>query len=332
MLAGVAVSQGGPEPINGAGPGIYHLLSHAAFKALLFLAAGCVIHVVGSNLLADMGGLLHTHRSLAVLFGIGLAGLAGVPPLGGFWSKEAILTAAENAANTGSWTGWLVLLCGLGTSVLTGLYAGRAWAVVALGPPAALPAVGDAESEEPHVTMAPGEDAELHLEEDAAGQHHHHLPAAMMLPLYLLAVPTVAFGLLLIDPPALLSGVHVDLSTGVTGVMLSLAGVGWALSAPRLGTPDVAVALPTATRELLRDGFRLDAVQQALIVRPVLALAQVVRSTDRDVIDAYVRGVGPSLRATGNLLRRAHTGLATAYTVWLFLGAAAIALVGVMFA
>jgi NADH-quinone oxidoreductase subunit L len=180
--------------------------------------------------------------------------------------------------------------------------------------------------------MAPGEDAELHLEEDAAGQHHHHLPAAMMLPLYLLAVPTVAFGLLLIDPPALLSGVHVDLSTGVTGVMLSLAGVGWALSAPRLGTPDVAIALPTATRELLRDGFRLDAVQQALIVRPVLALAQVVRSTDRDVIDAYVRGVGPSLRATGNLLRRAHTGLATAYTVWLFLGAAAIALVGVMFA
>ncbi len=335
MLAGVAVSEGP----GGAGPGIYHLLSHAAFKALLFLAAGCVIHVVGSTRLADMGGLLRTHRSLAVLFGIGLAGLAGVPPLGGFWSKEAILTTAEDAANGGSWTGWTVLLCGLGTSVLTGLYAGRAWSIVALGEPAGLPAIGDAESEEPHETLAPGEDAALHAEADAdaaaAGlepAHPRHVPAAMMLPLYLLAVPTIGFGLFLIHPPALLAGVHVGLSTGVTGAMLSLAGLGWALSAPRLGTPDVAVALPAGTRALLRDGFRLDAVQQALVVRPVLGLARVVRTLDRDVIDGYVRAVAPTVSAGGALLRRAQTGLATAYAAWLVVGAVAIAVIGVVFA
>jgi NADH-quinone oxidoreductase subunit L len=342
MLAGVAVAQGGPAgdgAIVGVGPGIFHLLSHAAFKALLFLAAGCVIHVVGSTMLADMGGLLRTHRSLAVLFGLGLAGLAGVPPLGGFWSKEGVLTAAADAAHDGSWAGWLVLLCGLGTSVVTGLYAGRAWSIVALGQGPALPAIGDAETEEPHETLDPGEDAALHSKQQGQlgqsgqpGHVHHQLPPAMMLPLYLLAVPTVGLGLVLIHPPALFQGVHIDLVTGVTGAMLSLAGLGWAVSAQRLGEPDVAVALPAGTRALLRDGFRVDVVQQAVIVRPVLALARVVRMLDRDVIDAYVRGIGPTLRLGGSTVRRAQTGLATAYAAWLVLGAVAVAIAGVVFA
>ncbi len=96
MLAGVSVASAaaGPESA-GAQAGVFHLLTHAAFKALLFLVAGCVTHVVGSTLLADMGGLRRTHAPLALLLGLGLAGLAGIPPLGGFWSKEAVLTAAE---------------------------------------------------------------------------------------------------------------------------------------------------------------------------------------------------------------------------------------------
>jgi NADH-quinone oxidoreductase subunit L len=302
MLAGVAVTQDAGE--GQLGPGIFHLLSHAAFKALLFLAAGGVIHLVGSTMLADMGGLLRTHRALAVLFGIGLAGLAGVPPLGGFWSKEAVLTAADEAAHAGAWTGWVVLLAGLGTSLLTGLYAGRAWSIVALGPPAGPPGASSA----------------------------HHLPPAMLLPLYVLAVPTLGFGLVLINPPDLLGGVHVDLVTGVTGAMLSLAGLGWALSAPRLGAPDIAVAIPDGTRALLRDGFRVDAVQQALVVRPVLAVAQLVKSADRDVIDAYIRAVPTLAQVGGNLLRRAQTGLATAYAAGLVLGAVVIAIAGVMLA
>jgi NADH-quinone oxidoreductase subunit L len=74
----------------------------------------------------------------------------------------------------------------------------------------------------------------------------------------------------------------------------------------------------------------VDALQQALIVRPVLALARVVKATDRDVIDAYVRGVRPTLAGAGIVLRRAQTGLATAYAAWVFLGAAAIAIAGIV--
>jgi NADH-quinone oxidoreductase subunit L len=160
-------------------------------------------------------------------------------------------------------------------------------------------------------------------------EHVHELPPAMLAPLYVLAVPTVIIGLVMIRPPAVLDGLHIDLVTGVTGAMLSLAGLGWALSAPRLGAPDIAVVLPDDARGLLRDGYRLDAVQQALVVRPVLALARVVRGGDRDVVDAYVRGIGHLATGCGALLRRAQTGLATAYTAWVMVGAVIVALAGV---
>jgi NADH-quinone oxidoreductase subunit L len=320
MLAGVTMTQPG-EGLGSAG--LFHLLSHAGFKALLFLAAGCVIHLAGSTFLADMGGLLRTHRSLALLFGLGLAALAGVPPLSGFWSKEAVLTSADEAARAGNWAGWVVLIAGLATSLLTGLYAGRAFAVVALGEAPEPPAVGDAETEEPHRTLAPGEDAVL------LAEHVPELSRAWTAPLYVLAVPTVLLGLVMVRPPEVLAGLHVDLITGVTGALLALAGLGWALSAPVLGTADIAVVIPDDTRGLMRAGFRFDAVQNALVVRPALALARVVQGADREVIDAYVRAVGPLTRAGGAALRRAQTGLATAYTAWVVVAAVVVAVAGV---
>jgi len=311
---------GGDDAVALAAPGIAHLLSHGAFKALLFLAAGCVVHRVGSTALADMGGLWRTHRSLAVLFGLGLLGLAGIPPFGGFWTKEAVLSAADQAAHAGAWTGWTVLVAGVVTVVLTGLYAGRAWAMVAMGRPAA-PMVGAARSEQP--VPAGGTD---HAEETRP----HPIPAAMMLPLYLLAVPTVGFGLLLIRPPDLLQGLDIEPGTAITGALLALSGVGWAVSAPRLGTADIAVALPPRVRATLLDAFGFDLVIRALVVRPVLGLVRVVRAAEQEVVDAWVRGVGPTTALAGALLRRAQTGLATTYAAVVFLGALALALAGVM--
>ncbi|MFI7588058.1 NADH-quinone oxidoreductase subunit L [Spongisporangium articulatum] len=325
MLAGVAMTAGDPA---GAQAGLFHLLSHAAFKALLFLAAGCVVHLVGSTLLADMGGLWHTHRSLAVLFGLGLAALAGVPPLSGFWSKEAVLTAAEGAAHDGLWTGWLVLLAGLATALLTGLYAGRAWTMVALGEPVlpGAPVRGDAETEKPHQALEPGADEEL-VEETG---HAHRLPRRMTFPLYLLAVPTVGLGLVLLHPPALLDGLGVDVITGYTGSVLAIAGLGWALSAPRLGTVDIADTLPADLRGLLRDGLRVEAAQRALVVRPVQALARWVQVGDRDVVDAYVRATPVVVAIGGRTLRRFSTGLATGYLVWVAVGAVLAGIAGVV--
>ena len=311
MLAGVSVARSA----GGAAPGVFHLLAHAAFKALLFLVAGCVTHLVGSTLLADMGGLRRSQPRLAMLLGLGLAALAGIPPLGGFWSKEAVLTAAEDATLAGGgWPARLVLAAGLLTTLVTGVYAGRAYALVAMGDAPAAPAgyAGDA-----------GDGA-------AGVDLPHKLPWAMRAPLWVLAVPTAGLGLLLIRPPGVLHTVHVDVLTAFTGSLLSLAGVGWALSAPRLGGRDVADALPGPVRAFLREGYRLDAVQRALVVRPYQALARVVAAGDRNGIDAAPRGTAAAVGWAGLQLRRAATGLANGYVAWVVLGAVAVGLAGVV--
>jgi NADH-quinone oxidoreductase subunit L len=338
MLAGVAVA----KTADGVGPGVFHLLSHAAFKALLFLVAGVVTHIVGSTLMSDMGGLRRSHPPLAFLLGLGLAALAGVPPLGGFWSKEAVLTAAEHAVNEGGgWPAKLVLTCGLLTTLVTGIYAGRAYALVALGDP--VPAAyegghghtghGGIPAGEVGAAAADPELAALSQEGEPpidAGPQPHRVPRPMTGVLWVLAVPTLLLGLVLIRPPALLGEVKVDVFTGFMGALLSLAGIGWALSAPRLGGKDVADALPVGVRAFLRSGYRLDDVQNVLVVRPVLALARAVAGGDRDVVDAYVRGTAIASRWGGIVLRRFQAGLATGYVAWLVFGAVVVGLAGVV--
>jgi NADH-quinone oxidoreductase subunit L len=326
MLAGVAVAKEAGE----VAPGVFHLLSHAAFKALLFLIAGCVTHLVGSTLMKDMGGLRRSHPPLALLLGLGLAALAGIPPLGGFWSKEAVLTAAEHAAsNGGGWPARLVLSAGLLTTLVTGVYAGRAYALVAMGE-------GPASELEPGSVGIPAAHPELAAlaeEGEPADSHDpapNTLPRTMTWPLWLLAVPTVGLGLILIRPPGVLGSAHVDVLTAFTGTLLSLAGVGWALSAPRLGGSDVADALPDGVRAFLREGYRLDAVQNALVVRPYKVLARLAAAGDTDVVDAYPRGGVLVVRWSGQLLRRASAGLATGYVAWVALGAVVIGVAGVV--
>lgn len=316
MLGGVAVAAGAASAVEGAAPGVFHLLSHAAFKALLFLVAGCLAYLVGSTSFSSLGGLRRTHPWLLGLWGLGLAALAGLPPLGGFWSKEAVLTAAEQAAAAGvGWPAQMVLASGLLTTLVTGAYAGRAFALVSWD-------------------RAPHADAPEHAEAaDGAipGRARSvRLPAAMVWPLWVLAVPTALLGLVLLRPPDVLEGVHVNVFTAFTATLLSLAGVGWALSAPRLGARDVADALPAPVRAFLRDGYRLDGVQHALVVRPYRALARVAAVGDRDVVDAYVRGTPVVTRWAGLALRRAQTGLATAYLAWLVIGAVLAGLAGVV--
>ncbi len=323
MVAGIAMAPAlvGAGQGDPAGAGIAHLLAHAAFKALLFLVAGCAAVLAGSTLMSrvsDWGGLWRHHRGLAVLFSLGLAALAGLPPVSGFWSKEAVLTAAETAARDasgpgGAWPAWLVLASGLLTVLVTGLYAGRAFVLVVLGGPAPV-----------------GSAPVLPADASADSPADHPLPASMIWPLWLLAVPTALFGLVLVRPPQLLAGLHLDPIAAVTGAALSLAGVGWALSAPRLGTRDIAAALPGVLRSFLRDGYRLDDVQHVLVVRPYRAAARVVAAGDSDVVDAYPRGAAVAVRWAGTGLRRLSDGLATGYLGWVVVGALAMGLAGVV--
>jgi NADH-quinone oxidoreductase subunit L len=278
---------------------IFMLLAHAAFKALLFLAAGAVIHGVGTNLMSEMGGLRTSMRTAFVTMTLGLGALVGVPPLAGFFSKESVLTSAEETALHAvapiyAWTGWLVLVVGLATVAVTAAYSTRLWLLTFFGR-----AYGYAAAV-PHAT-----------------------PAAMLGPLVLLAVPTVGFGLVglraewlptwlgpVVEPEPL-APVPI---TAALAVALAVVGALWMYGLWREEpTLDPVLALPPMVVDAFDSGFRLDAVYDALFVHPVRALAREVIRVDNNVVDAAVRGSGRNTRRLGGVLRLTESGNVQGY-------------------
>jgi NADH-quinone oxidoreductase subunit L len=279
VLAWSTVSQlgymTGALAVKAPGTAMFHLLTHAAFKALLFLAAGAVIHAVGSNLISVTGGLRRSMPATFAATTIGLASLAGLPPFAGFWSKEAILAAAMDE---GTGTGWLVYVAGAATVALTGWYATSLWLQVFLGRP-----------------------------RSPAADHAHEPGPAMRYPVLLLAVPAALLGFAGLDsgfvdrlgPGAEEVG---HLSAGLIvplGLALAGAAVAWLMW--RSGR-----AADVPARALLADAFHLDAVQEAVVSRPVAALAGVVRRADENIVDGAVLGTGAAAVRTGTVLAWVH--------------------------
>jgi NADH-quinone oxidoreductase subunit L len=310
LLAALAVAPARFGPASS----LTQLLSHAGFKSLLFLAAGALAHGGRSTDLRALAGAGRRSPLAAAALTLGLASLAGLPPLSGFWSKEAVLGAAEAAlrdsAGVGgsTWPAWAVLVSGLLTGLVTAGYAARTWWLV----------VPRARGE-----AAPAAEPVPLVE----GPARHRLPAAMAGPLLLLAVPTTLGGLLLLDR-VLPGRVEVGLPLAAAAGGLALAGTGASLLvAVRCGDPAVVVA-PWLHRALTA-GYGLDAVQRRLVVRPVRGLARWVAIGDRDVVDGYVRAAARAASWAGWLLRRSQTGVATGYLTWLVAGAVAALVAGV---
>jgi NADH-quinone oxidoreductase subunit L len=290
----------GALAVGGYTAGLLHLLSHAAFKALLFLGAGVVAHAIGTTMLSGMGGLRRSMPLTYLMSTLGLAALMGLPPLGGFFSKESVLAAAEEAAlHAGPlppWAAWLVLLAGLFTVLVTAAYATRAWLLAFRGPTRSVSATA------------------------------HDPPPPMRFALVMLAVPTVLLAALAFMPSVVVAmlnpGIGVpaepagpSISAGTAALSLALVGVG-ALSAlaewQRLGGRDPAVSLGPVG-PLLADGFGVDRLYEAAIVRPVTALSRLVVAGDRDVVHAYVRGTGSAVRALGRVPQAAQAGRVQSY-------------------
>ena len=240
---------------------VFHLLTHGAFKALLFLAAGVVIHAAHTNSLTAMSRMGDLRRRVPDAYWtmtIGLLALAGIPPFSGFFSKDSILTAAEDATHgdalTGSLgpadavphsVGWIVLVAGLITGLLTAAYATRLWLLTFRAP-----APRDRAAQQPR----PGTDE----------------PNAMRWPLWLLAVPATALGLAGLRTgwlPAYLDGTSLVPSgtTAILGTAAALAGVLIAWTAWRRATALVADA---ATAPAARAAQELDEA-----TRPTATLA-----------------------------------------------------------
>ncbi|MFC4018319.1 NADH-quinone oxidoreductase subunit L [Micromonospora sp. GCM10011542] len=298
VLAWSTVSQlgymTGALAVGSPSAALFHLLTHAAFKALLFLAAGAVIHAVGTTLMSEMGGL---RRSMPVTFWctvVGLGALAGVPPLAGFWSKDGVLTVAESAAREGTgpvptWVGWLVWLAGLIGVAITAWYASRLLLRAFFGT-SRLPLV-----------------------------RPHDPPAVLRWPVLLLAVPAALLGLAgFVGPFAdRLRFATVPVAGAEDGLVhlgpelllplvLLLVGAGLAVWGWRRDSAaDPARALGPL-RPVFARAFRLDDVQHALVVRPVRALARVARTGDETVVDGAVEGSGRAATGLGAGLAALH--------------------------
>jgi NADH-quinone oxidoreductase subunit L len=312
MLGGLAV--------GGRSQAMYLLLVHGAFKALLFLAAGVVIHRVGSNELGVMGGLRFRMPITYTSMTIGLLALAGIPPFSGFFGKEGVLGAAYDATGEYAAPGKIVLIFGLITAGITAAYSLRLWLGMFHGP---FP--------------------------DAPHEHEARVeaPQTELVPLMLLAIPAAALGLVVLFGSGFSQAIGgwygeagsgagsseaADLwPNGVTTLLSLLFVLGFGgltfLVWRRDERADPAVVLLGPARGLLLEGFYFDRLLDLALVRPARAAARLVAFLDANVIDAYVRGAGVGARGLGTMLRRLQTGSVQFYLTCLFLGVVIMAAV-----
>ena len=328
VLAWSTVSQigymTGALAVGSPAAALFHLLTHAAFKALLFLAAGAVIHAVGTNLMSRMGGL-RTHLPATFwAFVIGLGALAGLPPLAGFWSKENVLVAAAHATEgqgpAPAWVGWVVWLAGLLGVAITAWYATRLLLRTFFGH-------ARARTEQWHVGF---DDARYERGPGAP----HDPPRLMLRPVQFLMIPAALLGLVAFLPGfrnALeLEAPHLEISIVLPLVLLALgAGSAWWLWHAAPGT-DPAQALGRL-RPLFAAGFRLDEIQDRFVVRPVRTLATALRLLDERVVDAAVEGTGSSTTRLGVTLARAHRAALPRAAVAVFAGALVLGVVAAIY-
>ena len=282
----------------------FHLVTHAAFKALLFLCAGAVLHGAGTALMSRLGGL---GRRMPVTFAatvVGALALVGLLPTSGGFSKETVLDAALLAGRgeqpgVARWTGWLVLAAALVTIVLTAAYITRMLLRTFLGEPRA-----------------------------GSGAITPHEPGGLMRwPVLLLAVASLGLGALLGPLPRWLGGgLHVGV--GLAAISVALIAVG-GLSVYAVWRRDPAAdpvrVLGARVAAALSRGLYLDDAQDALVVRPVLRLARAVSTVDSRVVDGAVEGAGTESLRVGRRLARLQTGNVQLYATGLVLGSILVA-------
>ena len=297
--------------------GIFHLMTHAFFKGLLFLAAGSVIHAVGGEQdMRKMGGL---RKKIPVTFWtmfMATLAIAGAPGFSGFFSKDEILLAAQRSS-TPLWA------LGVLTAGLTSFYMFRLLFLTFFGEP---------RFDEHHV-------------------HVHESPRSMLVPLVVLAILAVGGGWM--AAPQLWGGVNhfehflapvlatasepaaatTESSVGATEILQALFGapviagllgflLAWWLYIRSPEAPKKIAASLSAVYKLLMGKYFIDELYAAVIVRPLVWISDKVlwHVVDEGMIDGTVNGVASVSRETGDRLRHAESGNSRSYASWIILG------------
>jgi len=304
--------------VGAFGAGIFHLMTHAFFKALLFLSAGSVIHAMGGEQdMWNMGGLSKKIKVTFVCMLFGTIAIAGFPPFAAFFSKDSILFAAYNYENGGK----VLYGVGLLAAVLTSFYMFRLiW----------LTFYGEKRYDEHKV-------------------HVHESPGTMTGPLMILAFLSLTGGWFAL--PALLGGKDyfaeflspvfgageagggeaaqsLEHILSVVAVVAATAGlvVAWRMYSKKVKRPT-----SEGVHKLLYNKYYVDELYAATIVRPLMWLSTNVlwKVVDAGMIDGAVNGVADGAAAVGDTVRHTQSGNTRSYAVWVVVGA--IVVLGIVF-
>jgi NADH-quinone oxidoreductase subunit L len=333
--------------------GIFHLMTHAFFKGLLFLAAGSVIHAVGGEQdMRKMGGLRKKIPWTFWCMTAATLAISGIPGLSGFFSKDEILWRAYQA----SWAYWLV---GVVTALLTSFYMFRLWFMTFFGEYR-----GEAEAE--HRSGS-------HSASDAHGGHGHsgihESPRVMVIPLVILAVLSVVGGYVGVpgslggnnrfdkflgpvfhgtapgnaqpsavdekgapeketEGPEPKTGVSTELMFTGISVLAALLGLGlaWQLYYRRTDLPDKIATSMAGAYQTLVHKYYVDELYGAVFVKPLISFSTRIlwHGVDQKIIDAAVNDAGDGAKHVSDEVRHMQSGNIRSYAGWVAAGSAVV--------
>ena len=279
--------------------GIWHVMTHAFFKALLFLGAGSVIHAChGEQDMRHMGGLKKYAPITCYTLAAASLAISGFPFTSGYFSKDAILGAAHAHA---PWMYWV----GVITAGMTAFYVWRAFWMAFAG-------------------------------EYKGHGHPHESPWSMLGPLVVLAVLSLGGGFFF-NVPKILEGMF-PLAEGPEDMTLTYISVAFGLGGIALSyymyvvnkdLPERIASSLGGLYKLVYNKYFVDEIYDAAVVHPLVAGSETVlwRGVDQGVIDATVNGVGYQSRSIGGILKLLQSGNIRSYATWVVIGAVALLLV-----
>ncbi|MCR4810589.1 MAG: NADH-quinone oxidoreductase subunit L, partial [Prevotella sp.] len=296
MMVGLGVSLPGHEAILdnhaqlGYMAGMFHLFTHAMFKACLFLGAGCIIHAVHSNEMSMMGGLRKYMPITHITFLISCLAIAGIPPFSGFFSKDEILTAAMQYSPV---VGWIMT----GVAAMTAFYMFRLYYGIFWG----------TENKEAH-------------------EHHtpHEAPLSMTFPLMFLSAVTILCGFLpfghFVSASGLSYDIHLDTQIAITSVVIAVISIALATYIYKGEKQPIADRLYKTFPKLHRAAYKRfyqDEIWQYVTHRIIFrCVSTPIAWFDRHVVDGTFNFMAWGANEAGESIRCWQSGDVRRYAIW----------------
>lgn len=301
VALGVCTSMNPHEGGLGYMASMFHLFTHAMFKALLFLGAGCIIHAVHSNEMSAMGGLRKYMPVTHWTFLIACLAISGIWPFSGFFSKDEILTACFQFSPA---MGWIMT----GIAAMTAFYMFRLYYGIFWGK----------------------ENKELH-----AAHTPHEAPLTMTFPLMFLAVVTCVAGFIpfgeLISSNGEAYAIHLDMKVAITSItiaVLSIALATWMYARPQQPIADRLARTFSRLHTSAYHRFYMDEVWLFVTKKIVFrCISTPIAWWDRHVIDQFFNFTAWSTHATADEIRDMQSGNVQQYSIWFLAGALILTLI-----